>query len=42
VIVGVSATGEGLSVVRVPNQAVANRAAVADAGPDPGVVIEAT
>jgi transposase len=42
VIVRVSATGERLSVVRVANQAVAISAAVADAGPNPEVVIEAT
>jgi transposase len=42
VIVRVSATGERLSVVRVPNQAVAISAAVTDAGPNPEVVIEAT
>jgi transposase len=41
-MVGVSATGERLSVVRVPNQAVVISAAVADAGPNPEVVIGAT
>ena len=42
VIVRVSTTGERLSVVRVPNEAVAIRAAVTEAGPNPEVVIEAT
>ena len=42
VIVRVSATGERLSVVRVPNEAVAIAAAVTEAGPNPEVVIEAT
>src|ERR671918_2037087 len=42
VIVRVSATGERLSVVRVPNEALAIGAAVAEAGPNPEVVIEAT
>jgi transposase len=42
VIVRVSAMGERLSVVRVPNEPAAIRAAVAAAGPCPEVVIEAT
>src|SRR2546425_7721440 len=37
-----SATGERLSVLRVPNEAPAIANAMADAGPDPKVVIEAT
>ena len=42
VIVRVSATGEKLSSVRVANDPVAIAAAVAEAGPEPEVVIEAT
>jgi hypothetical protein len=42
VIVRVSAAGDRLSVVRVPNEASAISAAVAEAGPKPEVVIEAT
>ena len=42
VIVRVSTTGERLSVMRVPNEAVAISAAVVEAGPNPEVVIEAT
>src|SRR2546425_12522381 len=37
-----SATGERLSVLRVPNEAPAIANAMADAGPEPKVVIEAT
>ena len=42
VVVRVSAAGERLSVVRVDNDPVAIAAAVAEAGPSPEVVIEAT
>ena len=42
VIVRVSATGEKLSTVRVANDPLAIAAAVAEAGPDPEVVVEAT
>jgi transposase len=42
VIVRVSASGEKLSSVRVANDPVAIAAAVAEAGPDPEVVVEAT
>jgi transposase len=42
VIVRMSATGERLSVLRVPNEALAIANAMADAGPEPQVVIEAT
>jgi hypothetical protein len=42
VIVRVSAAGEKLSSVRVANDPVAIAAAVAEAGPDPEVVVEAT
>jgi hypothetical protein len=42
VIVRVRAAGEKLSSVRVANDPVAIAAAVADAGPDPEVVVEAT
>jgi transposase len=41
-IVRMSATGERLSVLRVPNEALAIANAMADAGPEPKVVIEAT
>jgi transposase len=42
VIVRMSATGEKLSSVRIPNDPLAMAAAVAEAGPDPEVVVEAT
>jgi transposase len=42
VIVRLSAAGEKLSSVRIPNDPVAIAAAVAEAGPDPEVVVEAT
>jgi hypothetical protein len=42
VIVRLSPSGERLSVVRVDNDPVALAAAVAEAGPEPEVVIEAT
>ena len=42
VMVRISAAGERLSVVRVDNDPVAFAAAVAEAGPSPEVVIEAT
>jgi hypothetical protein len=42
VIVRVSAAGEKLSGVRVANDPLAIAAAVAEAGPDPEVVVEAT
>jgi transposase len=42
VIVRLSAAGETLSSVRIPNDPVAIAAAVAEAGPDPEVVVEAT
>src|ERR687897_2317776 len=42
VIVRVSAAGEKLSGVRVANDALAMAGAVAEAGPDPEVVVEAT
>jgi transposase len=42
VVVRMSATGEKLSCVRVANDPMAIAAAVAEAGPDPEVVIEAT
>ena len=42
VVVRVSAAGERLSVVRIDNDPVAIAAAVAEAGPSPEVVIEAT
>jgi transposase len=42
VVVRMSATGERLSSVRIPNDPVAIAAAVAEAGPDPEVVVEAT
>jgi hypothetical protein len=42
VIVRVSAAGEKLSGVRVANEPLAIAAAVAEAGPDPEVVVEAT
>jgi transposase len=42
VIVRLSAAGEKLSSVRIPNDPVAIVAAVAEAGPDPEVVVEAT
>jgi len=42
VVVRMSATGERLSGVRVANDPVAIAAAVAEAGPDPEVVVEAT
>src|ERR687897_2676736 len=42
VIVRVSAAGEKLSSVRVANDALAIAGAVAEAGPDPEVVVEAT
>ena len=42
VIVRMSATGEKLSSVRVANDPLAIAAAVAEAGPDPEVIIEAT
>jgi hypothetical protein len=40
VVVRMSATGEKLSSVRVANDPVAIAAAVAEAGPDPEVVVE--
>ena len=42
VIVGVSAMGEKLSTTRVADDPLAIAAAVAEAGPSPGVVVEAT
>jgi transposase len=42
VIVRKNAAGEKLGSVRVPNDALSIAAAVADAGPNPEVVIEAT
>jgi hypothetical protein len=42
VIVRLSAAGEKVSSVRVANDPLAIAAAVAEAGPDPEVVIEAT
>ena len=42
VVVRMSATGEKLSSVRIVNDPVAIAAAVAEAGPDPEVVVEAT
>jgi transposase len=42
VIVRLSAAGEKLSSIRIPNDPVAIVAAVAEAGPDPEVVVEAT
>ena len=42
VIVRKDAAGEKLSSVRVPNDPLAIAAVVADAGPEPEVVIEAT
>jgi hypothetical protein len=42
VIVRLSAAGEKLSSVRVANDPLAIAAAVAEAGPDPEVVVEAT
>jgi transposase len=42
VVVRMSAVGEKLSCVRIPNDPVAIAAAVAEAGPDPEVVVEAT
>jgi transposase len=42
VIVRMNAAGEKLSSVRVPNEPLAIAAAVAEAGPEPEVVIEAT
>src|SRR5438105_15401989 len=42
VIVRMSASGERLAVVRVPNEAMAISAVMAEAGPEPMVVIEAT
>jgi hypothetical protein len=42
VVVRMSATGEKLSTVRIANDPVALAAAVAAAGPEPEVVIEAT
>ena len=42
VMVRVSPSGEKLSCVRIPNDPVAIAAAVAEAGPDPEVVVEAT
>jgi hypothetical protein len=42
VIVRKNAAGEKLSSVRVPNEPLAIAAAVAEAGPEPDVVIEAT
>jgi hypothetical protein len=42
VVVRMSATGERLSSVRIPNDPLAIAAAVAEAGPDPEVVVEAT
>jgi hypothetical protein len=42
VIVRLSAAGEKLSSVRVANDPSAITAAVAEAGPDPDVVVEAT
>ena len=41
-IVRKGAAGEKLNSVRVPNDALAIAAAVAEAGPEPEVVIEAT
>ena len=42
VVVRMSASGEKLSSVRIPNDPMAIAAAVAEAGPDPEVVVEAT
>ena len=42
VIVRMSATGERLAVVRVPNEPMAIAQAISDAGTEPEVVIEAT
>jgi hypothetical protein len=42
VVVGLSAMGEKLSSVRVANDPLAIAAAVAEAGPEPEVVVEAT
>ena len=42
VVVRLSATGEKLSSVRIPNDPVVIAAAVAEAGSDPEVVVEAT
>jgi hypothetical protein len=42
VVVRMSATGERLSSVRIPNDPLAIAAAVAEAGPGPEVVVEAT
>jgi hypothetical protein len=42
VVVRMSMTGEKLSSVRVANDSMAVAAAVAEAGPDPEVVVEAT
>ena len=42
VVVRMSASGEKLSCGRIPNDPVAIAAAVAEAGPDPEVVVEAT
>jgi hypothetical protein len=42
VVVRMSATGEKLSTVRIANDPVALAAAVAAAGPEPEVVVEAT
>jgi hypothetical protein len=42
VVVRLSATGERLSSVRIPNDPLAIAAAVAEAGSDPEVVVEAT
>jgi hypothetical protein len=42
VVVRLSATGEKLSSVRIPNDPVVIAAAVAEAGPAPEVVVEAT
>jgi hypothetical protein len=42
VVVRMSATGEKLSCVRIANEPMAIAAAVAEAGPEPEVVIEAT
>jgi hypothetical protein len=42
VVVRMSATGEKLATTRVANEPMAIAAAVAEAGPDPEVVVEAT
>jgi hypothetical protein len=42
VVVRLSASGEKLASVRIPNDPVVMAAAVAEAGPAPEVVVEAT